>query len=238
MGGQIIKNPIGLVCLAVLILWLTSGCSKDDPDNKTVEEGVREKPSVVATVGNNAITVSDFKSYLSDRPTPYRYRVSKKDIEKRLDEMVLEEVLYQEALRLKLDQDPEMRQRIRKMLTQKLMDDKINREVWSREIEEVELQEYYDQHWDEFNRPEQVRLVDIFIAVPSGASSEERADLRTKTQSILDEARAVKNQRSGFGNLVRKYSDKPATYRMGDTGFFNAEGKPGGIDRSPAAAAF
>lgn len=215
-----IKVPVLIILLLTFFLLSPFGCSK------------KEEP-VVAKVGKGSITVSDFKNYLSDRSMPRRYRVSKEDIKKRLDEMVLEEVLHQEALRIELDQDPQVRGRIRQMLTQKLME-KVEKEVWSREIEESKLQKYYDEYRDEFNRPAQVRVADIFIA----ATADAKADLKKRAQSVLAEALAAKKQREGFGNLVRKHSDKHEKYRKGDSGFFDIEGKPVGIDKNLAQAAF
>ena len=231
------KKVIRFACLAMFLLLVVFGCSKKEGDKALSKDG-KEKSAVVAKVGKSPITVSDFKSYLSNRSMPYRHQISKEDIEKRLDEIVLEEVLYQEALRLKLEQEPEMRERIRQMLSQKLIDEQINRKVWNRKIGEDELQAYYEKHRDEFNRPAQVRLADIFISVPPDATAEQRAELRKKAQTALSEALEVRGKRSGFGTLVRKYSDSHEKYRKGDTGFFDTEGKPGGIDKNLAAEAF
>jgi len=233
-----IKRPVLIILLSTFILLSPFGCSRKDEGEKPVSKDEGEKPPVVAKVGNNAITVSDFKNYLSGRPTSSRSRVAKEDIGKRLDEMILEEVLYQESLRLKLDQESEVRRRIRRMLTQKLLDEKLKREVWEREITENELREYYDQNQEEFNRPEQVRLADIFVAVPADATDEEKDGLREKAEAALAEALAVRKKRRGFGTLVSKYSGTHEKYRKGDTGFFDIEGKPVGIDKKLAEAAF
>ena len=237
-GRQIIKKPFGLVCLAALFLWLAFGCSNDNRDSKTEAESQREKQPVVATVGISTITEADFRSFLSERPISHRGTVTATDVEKRLDALIMEEVLYQEALRLNLDQEPEVKQRIRQMLNQRLVDEQINRQVWDREIAEGELQKYYETHWNEFNRPEQVRLADVFIAVSPDAAGEERAELRKRAETVLSKALEARGKRSGFGNLVRRYSDQHKTYGRGDTGFFDREGMPAGIDGKLAEEAF
>ena len=193
---------------------------------------------VVAKVGNRAIKVEDFKYYLSQRPVSNRYQPTREDIQKRLEGLILEEVLYREALRLGLDKDPDVYGRIRQMLTQKLIDEQINQKEWKREVTQEELRAYYDQHLNEFNRPAQVRVADIFIAAPPDASKEERENLRQKAEKVLAEARVAKGQRMGFGSLVREYSDSPEHYRKGDTGFFDLEGQPVGIDKAVAEEAF
>jgi len=233
-----VRGPVLMISFLASFLLLPFGCMKEGEREKTIPKKVGEKLAVVAKVGGNVITVPDFKKYLLNRPMPYRARVSREDLEKRLHDMVLQEVLYQEALRLKLDQDPDVKQRIRQMLTQKLMDEQINTKEWSREITEEELRAYYDGHHAEFNRVAQVRVADIFIATPTGAGDEESEKLREKAEKVLTEALAVKGERRGFGSLIRKYSDTPEKYRKGDTGFFDMEGQPVGIDKSLAQAAF
>lgn len=226
---------IGIFFVAFLAV-LASGCSKKE--DKTASKDKAESGMVVANVGNRNITALDFERYFSTRTSPFRRQLSREDLDKRLDRLILEEVLYQEALRLKLDEDPEMHARIRQMFTQKLMDQQINQKEWNREITEGELQEHYDRHFEEFNRPAQVRLADILIAVPDGATAEERAVLRKKVHKILDEAMAVKEKRAGLRRLISRYSDTPEKYRKGDTGFFDIEGSPAGVDKSLAEAAF
>lgn len=226
------------VICAVVLLLILFGCSKKEEGEKVVSEEKKEKSPVVAKVGKSEISIAEFENYLSKRPIPRRSSAVEEDVQKRLDAMILQEIMYQEALRLKLDQDPEMRQRMRQMLTQKLIDEQINRKEWNREITEAELKAYYDQHQNEFNRPAQVRLADIFIAAQTDATDGAKSELKTKAESVLAEAQAVKGQRTGFGNLIRKYSDKHEKYPRGDTGFFDIKGQPVGVDKSLAQAAF
>lgn len=233
-----VKTFFVLLCLSIVLFVAALGCSKDKQDNKAVSKGVKDTSPVVVRIGDDTITALELKNYLSSRPMSRHHRASEDYAEKRLDEMVLEVVLYQEALRLKLDQDPEVRRRIRQMLTRKLLEEQVEKEVWIRQIEEKEYQDYYDQHKDEFSRPEQVRLADIFIAVPPDATADQKAALRKKAETALAEALKVREKRSGFGGLVRKYSDTHGKYRKGDTGFFDTEGKPVGIDKKLAEAAF
>jgi parvulin-like peptidyl-prolyl isomerase len=231
------KKVIRFACLAVFFLLAAVGCSRKEGD-KAVSKDEKEKSAVVAKVGESRITKGELKSYLSKRPLSRRSEALEEEVDKGLDALILEEVLYQEALRLKLDQEPDVRERMRKMLTQMLIYDQINKKEWNREISAEELKDYYEKHQNEFNRPTQVRLADIFIAVPSGAAKGVREQQRKKAQQVLSEARNVKGQQTGLENLIRKYSDTPQKYRKGDTGFFDITGSPVGIDKQLAEAAF
>jgi peptidyl-prolyl cis-trans isomerase C len=218
---------------------VVAGCAKEETaEKKAAEAPAKEAAAVVAKVGDRAITTEDFKSYLASRPVSRYAGTVNKEVESRLDARITEELLYREALRLKMDQDPELNHRIRQMLTQKLIDEQVNRKEWNREVGETELNAYYEKHRDEFNRPAQVRLADIFVAVPPGASKKDKDEKRKKAQQALSEALKIKGQRAGFGALMNKYSDTPQAHRRGDTGFIDAEGQPVGVDKKLAQAGF
>lgn len=224
--------------LVVFSILLAFGCSKDEQTEKAALKDQTSVSPVIARVAKNSISVSDLKDYLADRSVPSRASSSEQNVTGRLDELVLEEVLYQEALRLNLDQDPQIRRRIRQMLIQQLMDAYQKQMVWNRDISESELRKFYEQHRHEYNRPAQMRLADIFFAVPGDASPTEKAAQRKKAQHVLVEALNTENKRGGFGSLIRKYSDTPGKFSKGDTGFFDREGKPAGIDKYLAETAF
>jgi len=230
-----------LYCFALIsLLLLPAGCTKKEPGGGSASGEEEIHSPVVARVGESSITAAEFKRYISQRPLPPGQGDSREEVEKRLDELVLEEVLYREALRLRLDREPEMRRRIRQMLTQRLLSQEVDEKVRSARIEEGELRDYYDRHRDAFNRPEQARLGDIFISLPSGASGEQKSGLKRKAEGILAEALEAsrKGERGAFGALIDRYSDTPGGYRKGDTGFFDRQGNPAGIDRELAEAAF
>lgn len=233
-----IRRPFGVICITVFFALLAFGCTTKEDGSETVSKDKGEKLPVVAQIGNSSISTADFKSYLSQRSPSYRRQVSEESIKKRLDERILEEVLYKEALRLKLDQDPKVQNNIRIILNQKLIREQVIQKVGNRKIEEKELQEYYNQHTYEYNRPDQVRLADIFIAVPPDASVEKKAGLKNKAETVLSEALKTKGNKAGFIRLTGKYSDTHSKYTKGDTGFFDKEGKPVGINKTLAEAAF
>lgn len=212
-------------------------CSNDGPAPTGVAL-LADPQESIATVGAGNLSVAEVKDYLLSRPVSAGQRVTGDAVEKRVDEMVTAEVLFQEALRLELDQQPEIRRNIRHMLAQKLLLEKIDQPVLSREISDQELREYFEQHRLDFTRPEQLRLADIFIAVDEGASEGEREQQSALADDILAQAIARKGERFGFSELVRSYSDKHPGYAIGDTGFFDMQGLPIGIDSALTRAAF
>jgi len=224
------KNCI--VAIFVLLAVIFSGCS-----HKTDSETAKKSESI-AKVGNESITAEDFKNFIKSKPMQSAGKSSNQLIEKYLDDMVTEELLYQEALRLKIDQDPQLKSAIRRMLSQKIIEDQVRNKLWKTDIDQQRLQQYYDQYKDEFNRPEQARLADIFIAIPPDANEEKKAELKKKAELVLAEAKQEIQNRTGLMPLIQKYSDPNNKYSKGNTGFFDIEGNPAGIDKKLAEEAF
>jgi parvulin-like peptidyl-prolyl isomerase len=223
-----------IVVAAAMIGLSISGCSKTNGDKSAKEANSK----TVIQIDDQKIDAVVVEKYLERRVLPMHAENAADLLKKRVDELVAEELQYREALRLKLDQDPEIRQKIKEILKQKLFEEQIQKKVMERKIAPPELQAYYEAHGDEFNRPAEARVADVFIAVPKAASPDQRAELKQKAEQVLAEALAVPNPRAGFSRLVRDYSDMPQTHAKGDTGFFSPEGKPAGIDPGIVEAAF
>lgn len=192
----------------------------------------------VADVGGRAILVGDLEGYLRLRSQRRGAEPSEEAVRRRLEELVLAEALYAEALRRGIDREPDVRQTIRQVVVQRLLEHAVDRPTLERKIGEEELKRYYDDHVAEFVRPERGRASDIFFAAPEGGDPAVRAEKRKKAEAVLAEAQALQDTRFGFGELVLKYSDEPAGRPKGDTGFFDREGKPVGIPRQLAEALF
>ena len=232
-----------ILIAALLLVFVSQGCSRRG-DKKEAKEG-KEAPvaeqngqPAVARVNGSAISLDDFKSYVADRPFAGIKESPQEALEMRLQEMITVEVLYQEAMSLKMDEDPKIRQIVRQLLAQKLIDEQVIRPVREREITEAELQQYYDDHIDEFVRPERVRLADIFIAVPDNSTPETREEKRKKAEEAFAEVTAPQKGRFFFGEAIAKFSDQPDKYQKGDTGYFDREGKPIGLEKEVVDAAF
>ncbi len=195
------------------------------------------KDSIVAEVADEGLSLSYLKSYLALRPQPDTVNV-KEVVQSRLEELIVSEILYQEAVRQDIHLEPNIRWRIQQMLAQRLLEEKVNRPVRERKITEQELQAYYNEKKDEFQRPAQVRLADILIAVDPGAGSDERLQKKKKAEKVLAEVLSHQDERLGFGKRILKYSDTPEKYPRGNTGFFDMKGEPVGLNLNLAREAF
>ena len=193
---------------------------------------------IIAQVNDDKINAGYLTSYMSTRPLRAYSQVIEETFEQSLKELITSEVLYREALRIGLDKEPEIRHRIQQILVQSLLEEMVNKPVREQEFTDREFQAYYNEHIDEFQRTAQVRLADIFIAVAPAASSGQRKQKKEQAEKALAEVLAHKDERLGFGKRILKYSDTPEKYPKGNTGFFDIEGKPVGLDTKLAREAF
>jgi peptidyl-prolyl cis-trans isomerase SurA len=98
------------------------------------------------------------------------------------------------------------------MLTQEV----IRREVGGRlDIGSDEVKKYYEAHKQDYNRPEQVALAEIFLST-EGKSPEEIDAVRTRADDLHN--RLVKGE--DFGALARRYSQGSTADQGGDLGEF------------------
>ncbi len=98
------------------------------------------------------------------------------------------------------------------LLTQEV----IRREVGSRIIiGREEVQKYYEEHKNEFRRPEQVYLREIFAST-EGKQDAEIADQEKKARGLLER---VKNGED-FAELAKRYSDGTTAKNGGELGVF------------------
>lgn len=196
------------------------------------------KDSVVAEVANEALSLSYLNGYLALRPQPSDAATIKEVTQSRLEELIVSEILYQEALRRQMHLEPNTRWRIQQMLAQRLLEEEVNRPVRERKITDQELQAYYNEHINEFQRPPQVRLADIFFAADPVAPSGQRKLKKQQAEKVLADILAHQDERLGFGKRIQEYSDTPEKYPRGNTGFFDVEGKSIGMDPNLAQQAF
>jgi parvulin-like peptidyl-prolyl isomerase len=234
IGYIMITTTVQVVYLVVFLLLSVA----QSAENRGVIHNSVLKGDVVAEVAGEDIGLLYLESYLSIRPQQSGSQVVREGIKKRLEELIVSELLYQEAMRRRMHLEPNIRWAIQQMLAQRLLEEKVNRPVRERRITDKELEAYYNEHITEFRRPRQVRLADIFIAIDSRASSAERLADKKKADEALTMALALGGDIPGFSELVKKHSDAPQNCRKPDTGFFDIQGRPMGLDPNIVQEAF
>jgi peptidyl-prolyl cis-trans isomerase SurA len=95
-------------------------------------------------------------------------------------------------------------------------DEVLRREVGSRSVpDKTEIQKYYDEHKQQFVRPESVYVREIFVSAEN-KTEEEKAALRAKADGLLARVKAGED----FGGLATHFSDAATAKKNGELGLF------------------
>lgn len=142
-----------------------------------------------------------------------------------VDQVIHNELLRQEALRLELDLDP----KVQKVLVNTLLREQVYAQVRNSDFTDDELRAYFQANQSEFVVPEKVQLKQILIRY-----GEDRTEAEARA---LAESLVPRITPDTFKELALEHSEDPYKRRGGDVGFVSAEGKPG-LDPGLVAAAF
>jgi len=189
------KNKIGLVIIMAIFV-ITAGCARKTSDDD----------KVLAQVSNRSITLGDFKKRIARLPAYYQ-NVVEKNKKRYLDEVIMEALMYEEAIRKGLEKDKEVKEVVsearKKILIAKLVKNEVEDNV---KVTEDELKSFYESHKDEFRSPPMWRASHILV------SDEQEA------KEILAELAKGAN----FESLAKARSMDATASRGGDVGYFKA----------------
>ena len=79
------------------------------------------------------------------------------------------------------------------------------------QVSGADVQQYYNDHHQQFQVPEEVRVRHILIKVPTNANTQVVAAAKAKAEDILKQLKAGGN----FADLAKKYSDDPGSKTQG-----------------------
>ena len=79
------------------------------------------------------------------------------------------------------------------------------------QISDAEVQAFYNQHKDQFQVKDQVKVRHILISVPRGADAKTDAAAKAKAEDVLKQLKGGAN----FADLAKKYSDDPGSKDKG-----------------------
>jgi peptidyl-prolyl cis-trans isomerase C len=220
------KHPT-LTILVALSLAPTaacfSGCSKAKeaqkektaagPEKKLVHGLTAEQASkVLAKVGDTTITVGQFAERLATQSPYLRARYQNADRRREfLDNMIEFELLAIEAKKQGFDKKPDVDRAKKQKMVQKLMKTLFDEKGGQvSDVTEAEIGAYFEQHKDEYQKPEQVRASHIVFKDKALA------------QRVLKQLLAAPEDMQLFRKLAEQYNQDPTTRdRAGDLRFFS-----------------
>jgi peptidyl-prolyl cis-trans isomerase C len=194
---------LGLLAIAVV------SCSK-------LTGGEKAKGTVVAKVGEGTISDLDFKAKLAEQP-PFaqaRYKTVERKKEL-LETMVRQQLLLAEARRRGIDNDPEVRATMERVLVHKLGRVYAEEEEKKRPLPEDDLRRYYEQHRSEFVTPTRVRVSHLFLDAPEKDPRRARAVAEAARLLAQAKTREAKGEKQAFELTASQRSDDAATKATG-----------------------
>lgn len=200
------NTPVKL--FSILVICVASACSKSS-----------EKPAasseVVATFGGESLSVHDVEARIAQQPEYLRTRYSTVERRRELvDSMIREKLLLAEAQRQNLQNDPEVKATLERVMVQKLM----AKELASAEMNEADMRAWYDAHQSEFVRPERVRVSTVQW-LPGADAKRRAAAARERILTLKPELQAA-----AFTQLAQSEStDETSRVAGGDLGFRTRE---------------
>jgi len=176
-----------------MLLLMLSGCS--GPSDKDVLARIDRK---------HTITLAGFTERISKLPKRYQDVINKNKKEF-LDEVIIDTLLYNEAVRKKLDRDDDVKKVIReaekKILIARLLNDEVEEKII---VNEKDISAYYNANKEKFATPEALRASHILVK-----TEEEAGDILVE----------LSNNRN-FEDLARGRSMDPTSKIGGDIGYF------------------
>ena len=182
------------VLLLVLPLAFLTGCgSESAPGDRAL-----------VTIADKPITMKDFKNKLSRLPGHYQ-AVAEKNKKGLLDDMIVESLFLEDAVRKGIDKDKEIKDILvearKKIIIAKFVKTEVDDKV---KVSEDEMKAFYEEHKDESRAPEMWRASHILVASEGEA------------KDVVDELSKGKN----FEDLARAKSIDATSSRGGDVGYF------------------
>lgn len=125
------------------------------------------------------------------------------------------ELLAQEADRRNIDERPDVQEAIKQNAVQTLYRKDFDEKITPESMTDADVQKYYDEHQEEFNRPALRRASHIVVAT------------RDEAVALIEQVK--KGDVAEFRRLAREKSiDQTNKSRGGDLRYFDASGKPRG----------
>jgi peptidyl-prolyl cis-trans isomerase C len=159
---------------------------------------------ILATVGNKFITLNDFKHKFAKLP-PYYQAMAEKNKKTLFDDMLVESLFLEDAIRKGLDRDKEVRDILeeakKKIIIAKLVKTEVDDKI---KISEEDMKKYYEEHKDDFKKPEMWRASHILVA----------------SEGEAKEIQALLSSGKSFQDLAKEKSIDTTASRGGDVGYF------------------
>ncbi len=170
------------------------------------QKGESDSP-IIARINKEAITEEDFLKEVTRIPEWARTQFKGKEgKEKFLDELIKRELIYQDAIKMRLQKDEEYLAKVKEFEKMTLVSLILKKEVEEKAtVDDAEVKAFFDQNQDKFTIGTKLKASHILVETEKEAND------------ILERI----NKGEGFAKLAKSLSkDKGSAQKGGDLGYF------------------
>ncbi|QSQ15326.1 peptidylprolyl isomerase [Myxococcus landrumensis] len=194
---------------AVLAAIALSACGNNS-SRPSGQSSPQDSGPVVAVINDRSLSAQEVKAKLDEQPLFVRSRYATTEKKKEfLDNLIRFELLVQEARRQGLENDPDVKSTLEKVMVQKLLR-KQQEAAATAPLDEAELRKYYDEHRSEFTKPERIRVSHLFLAAPA-------ADTALRAKSLAEATKILADIKSKESDPLKTAFEVAATQKSQDT---------------------
>ncbi len=192
--------------LVIALVWAAMfSCRKPEPEVKS--------ENVIVRVGEAVLTLEDLAVEI---PAGMRDRISKEAMQDYAVRWINSQVLYQEARRRGLDQNPGIAKELQRVARELAVNALLQSEVYSdtAQVSEARIQEFYNSNLESFRRNEQEARV-YHLSVPTRAEADSLHRLLRFGGDFprMARARALVSGDTSAWHLDISYSEAPEAMR-------------------------
>ncbi|MCX7856550.1 MAG: peptidyl-prolyl cis-trans isomerase [Deltaproteobacteria bacterium] len=183
---------------ALLVILIIFGCGK------------KKDSKIVAEIDGEKITVQEFNKELDKIPMELKMLVATQVGKKNyLERLIMKKLLLKEAKKENIEEEKEFKDRLSDIKDQLLIEMLLKKKlVTDVKIDETEIKKYYEQHKDEFKKPQEINTRHIL--------------LRTEEEARQVQEKLAKGE--DFIELAKKYSIDPSAKNTGGEIGFHPKG--------------
>jgi len=214
-------HPVLLVSLLGVAAAGGVGACKSAKIKSAQDNG--DLSQVVAKVDDSTITVGDVQERINKQSPFIRARYTTIDKKKEfLDNLIRFEVMAKEAQRRGYDKDPEVLRVMKQQMISKFLQKDFESKLKVEDVPDADVEKYYKDHPDEFNKKDQVRVAEILVK-DKGKADKAYAEAKALPKGPPSGPTLPAEQKS-FRDLVSKYSeDEDSKQRGGELPFFEKD---------------
>ncbi len=182
------RTFVALAVAVILVSYATLAFAQDN--------------QVLATVGDNKITLKDFNQRYDE---VQKATINPPPKELFLEDLVRFELGVQEAMKKGMQNDPIVKERIRQEIYKGLLEKELGKKTSDIKVNENDMKAFYAKN------PE-IRTSHILVEFKPDATAEQKSAAKARAQEIYDE---VKKSKRPFEELVALYSDDVLSKKSG-----------------------